>query len=61
MDAVIIIGIVELVMKYGPALALKMIHGLSVDNPTIEQIRGLMVKPPEWYFKQLAEGGNDGS
>ena len=51
MDAIFVIKLVELCLLYGPDIALKMIIGLNVDNVTLEMIEGLLVKPPEWYFK----------
>lgn len=53
MKPAVIIAIVELVMKYGPEMATKLVVGLNVEDPTPEQIRALKVKDPETYF----EGG----
>ena len=54
MEAAVIIAIVELVMKYGPAAATTLVVGLNTDNPTPEQIRALKVKDPESYFEDNA-------
>lgn len=45
-----IIALIELILKYGPSAAIKLIKGLETDDPTPEQIRALMVQPPDSYF-----------
>lgn len=57
MDPLAVVAIMELVMKYGPEIAARLVTGLAVNNPTEAQIRALMVHPPQWYFDQ-ATGGN---
>ena len=51
MDAIFVMKLVELALLYGPDIALKMITGLNVEHVTLEMIEGLLVNPPEWYFK----------
>ena len=51
MEAVLIIPLIELIIKYGPSAAISIIKGLETNNPTPEQIRALIVKAPESYFK----------
>ena len=52
MDPVVVLGLANLVLKYGLEAATKMVVGLNTKTPTIEQIEALSVKPPMWYFKQ---------
>lgn len=50
MDSALTVALIELILKYGPEIAIKLIKGLQVDNPTVEQIEALKVKDPEEYF-----------
>ena len=52
MDALWTIKLIELVLLYGPTIAREMITGLNVEHVTLEMIEGLLVDPPESYFKQ---------
>jgi hypothetical protein len=52
MDAVVIVAIVELVLKYGPEAAVKLVAGLNLETIAPEQIRALKVEDPESYFKE---------
>jgi len=56
MDPVIILGLANLVLKYGLEASTKMVVGLNTKTPTIEQINALSVKPPEWYFNEVPNG-----
>ena len=52
MEALFLITIGNLVVKYGIPGALKIIKAWNVENPTIEDIKALPdLKPPEDYFK----------
>ncbi|MGB2782900.1 MAG: hypothetical protein WBC50_10265 [Dehalococcoidales bacterium] len=55
MDALWTIKLIELVLLYGPDIALKMVSGLNAENVTLEMIEGLLVDPPESYFKDKEE------
>jgi len=48
--AFIVLTLVELVLKYGPDIALKMVAAWAPENPTIEDWNSLRVKDPEDYF-----------
>ena len=50
MKAAVVTAIVELVLKYGPEAATKLVMGLNIQDPTSTQIRALKVKNPESYF-----------
>ena len=52
MDPVIVLGLANLVLKYGLEAATKMVVGLNTKDITIEQIEALRVKAPQWYFDE---------
>jgi len=45
------VAIFELFLKYGPSGAVAVIQGLKNQDPTAEDIRALIVKPPEEYLE----------
>lgn len=55
MDPVLVLGLANLVLKYGLEAATKMVVGLNTKTPTIEQIEALSVRPPQWYFDEVPE------
>jgi len=50
MDALYIVKIVELCLRYDPGTASRMI--MEVDHITLEQIESLLEMPPKWYFAE---------
>ena len=50
MDPVIVLGLANLVLKYGLEAATKMVVGLNTTNITIADIEALVVKYPVSYF-----------
>ena len=50
MKEALTIALIELILKHGPTVAINVIKGLENDNPSIEDIKALMVKGPEHYF-----------
>ena len=43
--------LIELIIKYGPSVAVSIMKTLEPTDITPEKIRALMVKPPEHYFE----------
>ena len=52
MDNALTIALIEMLLKYGPSAYLKIIQGLGTDEPTLEEIKALIVKSPESYFEE---------
>jgi hypothetical protein len=48
--AYIIMTLTELILRYGPDAALKIIAAWTPENPTVEDWNSLRVKDPEEYF-----------
>ena len=48
----LIIPLIELILRYGPSAAIKIIKGLETEDPTAEDIKALLVNAPESYFKE---------
>ena len=51
MDKSLTIALIELIIKQGPKTAISLIKELKISDPTPEQIKSLMVKSPEEFFK----------
>ena len=43
--------LIELLLKYGPTLFIRLMRGLKNDNPTVEEIRALQVKGADEFFE----------
>ena len=51
MNKSLTLALIELIIKQGPETAINLIQELKISDPTPEQIKSLMVKPPEEFFK----------
>jgi len=51
MNESLAITLIELIIKEGPRTAINLIQELKTPDPTPEQIKSLMVEPPEEFFK----------
>jgi len=47
--------LIELIIKYGPSVAVSIIKALEPTDITPEKIRALLVKKPETYFDGINE------
>lgn len=50
METALALSLIELILKYGPSAAVRLIRTLKTDNPTPDEIRALKVDEPESYF-----------
>ncbi len=50
-DKSMILALIELSLRFGPTAAISIINGLETKEPTVEDIRALMVDAPESYFE----------
>jgi hypothetical protein len=51
------LALIELILKYGPSVAISLVRAMKVENPTPEDIRALKVDDPETYF-DVEKGGD---
>ena len=56
METALIVSLIELIIKHGPTVAVKIIKTFKSDTPTPEEIRALLVKSPEEYFAEIESG-----
>ena len=54
--AALLLAIADLILKYGPEAAIKLINAWSVENPAMTDIQALRdMKPAESYFEEKPE------
>ena len=49
--AAISLALIELILKYGPNVAVMIIKSMEPGDITVEKIRALTVQKPETYFE----------